>query len=178
VSHDSLDVVTISSICTNRHLLFSSHSALRDAQKFAEILDRYEDDFDQALPQYSKERVPEGNALTDIALNLYCFDTGVGVRTMILGLVRSILHYLFPKLVGAGPNEILARSEFTLSQVYQAGNDQGILTKHREINERIRRETFERQTGMIVEKPKSSFRLYAIVGAVLAGGAGTLIAMK
>jgi hypothetical protein len=97
---------------------------------------------------------------------------------MIRGLVRSGLHYLFPKLVGAGPNEILARSEFTLAQVYQAGNDQGILTKHRDINERIRRETFERHAGMIVEKPKSSFRLYAIVAAVLAGGVGILGQMK
>lgn len=129
------------------------------------------------MPRYSEERVPEGNALTDIALNLYCFDTGVGVRTMIRGLFRSGLHYLFPKLVDAGPNEILARADFTLAQVYQAGNDQGILTKHREINDRIRRETFELQTGMIIEKPKSSMGLYAVAAAVLAGGAA-IVALK
>lgn len=153
------------------------NTALRDAQKFVEILDKFDDDLEKALPQYSVERVPEGNALTDIALNLYCFDTGVGVRTMIRGLIRTGLHYLFPKFVDAGPNEILARADYTLAQVYQAGNEQGILTKHREINDRIRRETFERQTGMIVEKAKSSFGFYAAAAAVVVGGAATSLAL-
>lgn len=147
------------------------NTALRDAQKFNELLDQFDDDLDKVLPQYSIERVPEGNALTDIALNLYCFDTGVGTRTMIRGLIRSGLHYLFPKLIDAGPNEILARKDFTLAQVYQAGNDQGILTKHREINERIRRETFERITGMVIEKRRSSIALYAFAAAVVSCGA-------
>lgn len=155
--------------------LLPADTALRDAQKFNELLDRFEDNLEQVLPQYSVERVPEGNALTDIALNLYCFDSSVGVRTMLLGLFRSGMHYLFPKLVEAGPNEILARSEFTLAQVYQAGNDQGILTKHREINDRIRRETFERQTGMVVEKSKSFMGLSAIAAAVFTAGAAVVV---
>jgi hypothetical protein len=61
--------------------------------------------------------------------------------------------------------------------VYQAGNEQGILTKHREINDRIRRETFERQTGMIVENAKSSFGFYAAAVAVVVGGAATSLAL-
>jgi len=145
------------------------NTALRDAQKFNELLDRFDDDLEKVLPQYSTERVPEGNALTDIALNLYCFDTGTGTRTMISSLVRSGLHYFFPKLVSAGPNEILARPEFTLAEVYQAGCEQGILTKHREINERIRLQTFEKETGMVkeIEKPKPiGFMLAAAVAGV------------
>jgi kynurenine 3-monooxygenase len=154
------------------------NTALRDAQKFNELLDKFDDDLEKVLPQYSAERVPEGNSLTDIALNLYCFDTGVGTRTMIKSIIRSGLHYLFPSLVGPGPNEILARSEFTLAQVYQAGNEQGVLTKHREINERIRREVFERQTGMIVEKPKSTRGALCVLAAVTACGAATVFALK
>ena len=154
------------------------NTALRDAQKFNELLDRFDDDLVKVLPQYSVERVPEGNSLTDIALNLYCFDSAVGLRTMIRGLFRSGLHYLLPKLVDAGPNEILAKKEFTLAQVYQAGNEQGILTKHREINERIRRETFERSVGMIVEKPRSSLGFYMFVTTILLGGAAIAYGLK
>jgi kynurenine 3-monooxygenase len=154
------------------------NTALRDAQKFNELLDTFNDDLDKVLPQYSIDRVPEGNALTDVALNLYCFDTKVGMRTMLSGLIRSGLHYLFPSLVDDGPNGILARSKFTLAEVYQAGNEQGVLTKHREVNDRIRREVFERETGMIVEKPTSGVSAVAVVAGVIVCGAAVVFALK
>ncbi|KAL3805401.1 hypothetical protein HJC23_009108 [Cyclotella cryptica] len=146
------------------------NTALRDAQKFNELLDRFNDDLEKVLPQYSIDRVPEGNALTDVALNLYCFDTGVGMRTMLRGLIQSGLHYLFPSLVDDGPNGILARSKFTLAEVYQAGNEQGILTKHREVNDRIRRQVFERETAMIVPKPRTGYSSLSVVAGMVACG--------
>lgn len=149
------------------------NTALRDAQKFNELLDKFDDDLEKVLPQYSKDRVPEGNALTDLALNLYCFDTSVTMRSMIKSLVRSGLHYLLPKFVTAEPNLLIGDPKYTLSQVYQLATEQGILSKHRVINDRIRHECFERESGMIVEKEGRGYWGYVtvLVGAAACGAA-------
>jgi len=51
------------------------NTALRDAQIFHEILRENKDDLSLVLPLYSEARVKEGNALSDLAFNLYCLDT-------------------------------------------------------------------------------------------------------
>eukprot|EP00584_Thalassiosira_punctigera_P004381 CAMPEP_0172535582 /NCGR_PEP_ID=MMETSP1067-20121228/7521_1 /TAXON_ID=265564 ORGANISM="Thalassiosira punctigera, Strain Tpunct2005C2" /NCGR_SAMPLE_ID=MMETSP1067 /ASSEMBLY_ACC=CAM_ASM_000444 /LENGTH=505 /DNA_ID=CAMNT_0013320519 /DNA_START=181 /DNA_END=1698 /DNA_ORIENTATION=- len=129
------------------------NTALRDAQKFNELLDKFQDDLDEVLPQYSKDRVPEGNSLTDIALNTYCFDAKVGLRTMLSTMARTGLNKLLPFLVAKDYGMLIGRPEHTLADIYQMATEQGVLRKHRAINQRIRHEYFERETGMIKEKP-------------------------
>jgi kynurenine 3-monooxygenase len=132
------------------------NTALRDAQKFNDLLDLYHDDLTKVLPQYSKERVPEGNALTHLALNLYCFDMKVQMQTVFKSLVRSGLNYLFPSFVNPDPNAIIGLPHVSLSEVYDMAMEQGNIAKHREINLRIRQEFFEKEVGMVKEKEKSS----------------------
>ena len=67
------------------------NTALRDAQKFNELLDKFDDNLDEALTQYSIDRVPEGSSLTSLALNLYCFDTNVQMKSIVKGIVRSAI---------------------------------------------------------------------------------------
>ncbi|KAL3770447.1 hypothetical protein ACHAWU_009998 [Discostella pseudostelligera] len=132
------------------------NTALRDAQKFNDLLDLYHDDLTKVLPQYSKERVPEGNALTHLALNLYCFDMKVQMQTVFKSLVRSGLNYLFPSFVNPDPNAIIGLPHVSLSEVYDMAMEQGNVAKHREINLRIRQEFFEKEVGMVKEKSSSS----------------------
>ena len=147
------------------------NTALRDAQKFNELLDKFHDDLEQALTQYSKDRVPEGNALTDLALHMYCFDIKVQMKTIISSAVRTALHRLFPSLVSNSAGNLLGRPQHTLSEVYQLATEQGIIPKHRAINDKIRQEFFERETGMIVAKPQSSnFLKYVIIVGIVACG--------
>lgn len=142
------------------------NTALRDAQKFNELLDKFEDDMEKVLPQFSKDRVPEGNALTDIALNLYCFDQKVGMKSMVGTAIRTGLHYFFPSLVEADSGTLIGRPDYTLSDIYDMATRQGALVKHRDINQRIRREHFEMEAGMIkVERSGSSVMKYALVAA-------------
>ena len=154
------------------------NTALRDAQKFNELLDKFDDDLEKVLPQYSTDRVPEGNALSDLALHLYCFDSSVSLRTMLRGIVRTQFHRMFPSWIKDQPNGILGGTKsFTLSDVYQAATEQGIMSKHRAINDRIRQEFFEHRTGMIPEKPKSTPLLkYAAFAGIAA--CVTAISMK
>eukprot|EP00986_Skeletonema_menzelii_P010744 scaffold5364_cov156-Skeletonema_menzelii.AAC.7 len=149
------------------------NTALRDAQKLYELLDKYDDDLDEVLPEYSRIRVPEGNALSDLAMHLYCFDTKVGARTMVKGLIRGGLNKLFPRFIDPDCQAYIGQTGYSLADVYQKATEQGILSTHRATNERIRQEYFERQTGMIVDKPKSSmwkFFTLAISVAVAACG--------
>ena len=136
------------------------NTALRDAQKFNELLDKYEDDLTKVLPQYSKERVPEGNALTHLALNLYCFDMKVQMQSVVKGIVRSGLNYLFPSYVNPDPNAIIGLPNYSLSEVYDMAMKQGVIAKHREINLRIRQEHFEKEVGMVKEKEKSGTSMW------------------
>lgn len=153
------------------------NTALRDAQKLYELLGEFEDDLDKVLPEYSRIRVPEGNALTDLALHLYCFDTKVGARTMVKGLIRGGLNKLFPRLVDPDCQVYIGRTGYSLADVYQKATEQGILSTHRAVNDRIRREFFERNTGMIVEKPKSSmWKFFTLAISAVVAGCG--IAMK
>ena len=148
------------------------NTALRDAQKLYELLEMHNDDWDKVIPEYSKIRVPEGNALTDLALHLYCFDTKLGARTMIKSLIRSGLNKLFPWLVDPDCQAYIGQSGYNLADVYQKALEQGILSTHRATNDRIRQEFFERQTGMIKEKSRSSsmFKYSLLFAAVAAVG--------
>lgn len=152
------------------------NTALRDAQKLYELLDKYEDDMDQVLPEFSRTRVPEGNALSDLAMHLYCFDTTIGTKTILKSLVRGGLNKLFPRLVEPDCQAYIGQSGYALADVYQKATEQGILSTHRATNERIRQEFFERETGMIVDKPKSSGWKYSLVISAVVATCG--IAMK
>ncbi|KAL3794837.1 hypothetical protein ACHAW5_004359 [Stephanodiscus triporus] len=147
------------------------NTALRDAQKFLELLEEYDDNLDAVLPRYSVDRVPEGNALTNLAMNLFCFNTRVYMKTLVKSIVRSGLNYIFPKFVDPDPNALLGRPEHTLSYVYNMAVDQGIIVRHREINMRIRQEFFERRTGMVTIKEKKnslvSLAMYVALAAIV-----------
>ena len=88
---------------TSHSIVMNMNTALQDAQKFNELLDEFEDDLDKALPQYSIDRVLEGNALPNLAFNLYCFDTKVKIRSILKMVIQSGLHYIFPTLVSPDP---------------------------------------------------------------------------
>ena len=144
------------------------NTALRDAQKFDELLDKYDDCLEKVLPQFSEDRVKEGNALSDLAFHLYCMDTKEQFKETIHMLVRGFFHKLMPKLVNPHPQMVIGSPKWTLASVYQLASDQGIISKHRSINDRIRQEYFELETGMLTRKP-SSFPTWtaAIVVAAL-----------
>jgi kynurenine 3-monooxygenase len=153
------------------------NTALRDAQKFYELLVAFDDDLDQVLPEYSNIRVREGNALSDLALHLYCFDTRTQLVETLHQVVRTTLHGWFgPRLVDPHPQALIGNPKYSLAELYQRASDQGIIQRHRAINDRIRQQHFELSTGMLSRKPKSSpigiftglLLIVALLGAVTA----------
>ncbi|VEU39693.1 unnamed protein product [Pseudo-nitzschia multistriata] len=125
------------------------NTALRDAQIFSEILEETQDDFEKALPAFSEARVKEGNALSDLAMHLYCMDKKHQFIETIHLVVRSFLYSKFPTLIAEHPQTMVGRRGIALSDVYTQAVKLGVMGKHRAINDRIRMDYFERKTGMV-----------------------------
>jgi len=144
------------------------NTALRDAQIFSEILEETKDDFEQALPAFSKARVKEGNALSDLAFYLSCVDTRQQIFETLHTMIRTFFFLKFPWFVEEHPQTMIGRRGIPLSEVYDQAVKLGILDKHRSINDRIRQRDFEQKTGMVTTPRGSGFFKIATVGAVLA----------
>lgn len=149
------------------------NTALRDAQIFSEILEECQDDFEKALPAFSKARVKEGNSLSDLAYNLYCLDTKHQMIEVLHSMIRSFFFLKFPFWVNEHPQTMIGRRGVALSEVYDQAVKTGIMDKHRAINNSIRQHAFEEATGMVTT-PRSNGRLWkmALAGAVLAIAVG------
>jgi FAD binding domain len=152
-----LGIVLMGDAChaTSPSIGMGMNTSLRDAQTFYQLLKEHNDDFNIVLPKYSQLRVKEGNSLSDLALHLYCFDTTAQIIETIHTIARSFLHKLFPSLVGDHPANLIGLAGYDLSDCYEHAVNCGIINKHRRINDKMRRDYFERECGMI-KKPKSS----------------------
>jgi kynurenine 3-monooxygenase len=147
------------------------NTALRDAQKFNELLEKFDDDLELALPQFSKDRVKEGNSLTDLAYYLYCFDTRHQLLETLHMLVRGFLSTMIPSFVSKHPQMLIGNPKWKLAEIYQLAFDQGIIQKHRKINDGIRQSFFETETGMLTRKPRSLVSSFVAFGVVIVAGA-------
>ena len=93
----------------------------------------------------------------------------------VLGFViRSTASKWLP-FVPVPPELSLSSPACTLSEVYDKMSRMGILTKHRAINERLRREYFEIQTGMVAPPNPSSTSSVWWVGVVGMGAASCVL---
>jgi len=125
------------------------NTALRDAQVFNEVMKEHGDDLNKALPAFSKERVKEGNALSDLAFHLYCLEQKHQMIETLHMIIRTKLSSMFPSLVDEHAQVMIGRRGVPLSEVYETAVKQGVIKKHRSINDRVRMDYFEKETGML-----------------------------
>ena len=128
------------------------NTALSDASALNRILDECNDDWDVVLPAFSKERVKEGRALTDLAYNLFSHSQSQQIKLILASLIRSKLSKIFP-FIWNDPQYYLGQGE-KLSVVYDMATKIGIIPSVRYTNDCIRQEFFEKQVGMVTEEPK------------------------
>jgi len=145
------------------------NTALRDAQIFSELLEEHDNDFEKVLPAFSKDRVKEGNALSDLAFHLSCLDKTTGLLAIIHQVIRTSLWSKFPRYITEHPFTMIGVRGVPLSDVYDRAVQLGIMNKHRRINDRIRMDYFEQQTGMVKTPPgRSMLSIVVILGAIIA----------
>jgi kynurenine 3-monooxygenase len=130
------------------------NTALGDASALNHILDECNDDWDAVLPAFSKERVKEGRALTDLAYYLYSHSQSQQIKLTLAQMVRTKLCKIFPFILN-DPQYYLGQGE-KLSVVYDKATKLGIIQQVRYTNDCIRQEFFEKQIGMVTEGSKRS----------------------
>ena len=115
------------------------NTALADAAVLDELLDKYNDDLDVVLPAFSKERVKEGNALTDLSFHSYSLSGPTQIAILIRQNVRRWLNGMFPAwLVEPEPMNEIYRG-MKLSVAYDKMMKLGYLKKVRRVNDEIMR---------------------------------------
>jgi kynurenine 3-monooxygenase len=146
------------------------NTALADAAVLDELLDEYNDDLDAVLPVFSKERVKEGNALTDLSFYTFSLSWPTQIAILIRQNVRRWLNGVFPAWL-VEPEPMIEISRGTkLSVAYDKMMKLGYMKKVRHVNDEIMQYHFEKMTGMIIEEPiplwRSSFHALLLIGAI------------
>merc|ERR1712038_1291901 len=138
------------------------NTALADAAEFDKMLDMHDDDLAAALETFSKERVKEGNALTDLSFYTLSMNPLQQMSFMIRNIVRAKAHKLFPRLVSPYPMDEIPKG-MKLSEAYDKMCDLGIIQAARKTNDTIMRDHFEKTCGMRTSTTNSSLSTSAIV---------------
>jgi len=144
------------------------NTALGDAEVLGRLLEELDDDLEAILPEFSKERVKEGNALTELSFNMMPLSKALLVKRLISVTIRTFFHRHFPSVVAKDPASMVTTK---LSVVYERAVRMGFLGRHRIDNERLMRNHFEITTGMVTSRAKKHEYLFFILPAVVVGGA-------
>ena len=131
------------------------NQALVDAVVLNDLLDKYEEDLDEVLPAFSKERVKEGNAMTDLSFHTFSLSASMQFEIVVRQSIQRFLNRIFPWFVDQDPIFAISGG-MKLSEAYDRVSKQGYFHRSRRINDDIMRNHFERESGMIREKPKVS----------------------
>jgi len=150
------------------------NTALADAAALDGMLDEHKDDWTKVLPQFSKERVKEGNALTDLSFYTFSLSPRQQVALMTRQSVRRTLNRLLPWLIEPDPMTEVSRG-MKLSEAYHLMSKYGVIRKVRAVNDDIMRDHFEKTNGMVREEISGSvakkmvlFCLPVVVGYAVA----------
>jgi len=77
------------------------NTALADAAALDEILDKHKDNWEEkVLPEFSRQRVKEGNALTDLSFHTFSLDPLMTMEIMLRQQSRRFFNKFFSFLVG------------------------------------------------------------------------------
>jgi len=129
------------------------NTALADACVLNELFDKYNDNIDQVLPEFSNLRVKEGNALTDLSFYTFSLSPWQQLSLLIRQNVRDYFHKKLPWLVDPYPMSEIPKG-MKLSVAYDKMTKLGIISSVRHANDTVMRNYFEKETGMVIEDNK------------------------
>mmetsp|Transcript_16908 Transcript_16908/g.39363 ORF Transcript_16908/g.39363 Transcript_16908/m.39363 type:complete len:926 (+) Transcript_16908:64-2841(+) len=139
------------------------NTALADARVLNDLLDLYNDDLSAVLPAFSRMRVKEGHALTDLSAYQFSMDAWQQ-KTIMLG---DIWGTIAGKLTGTSRNPLQEVPKGAmLSAVY--ADVRARASAVRATNEGIIRSYFERRVGLLRPRPAGGAPLLMFCGFVVA----------
>ena len=134
---------------------------LEDAVVLNDLLDLYKDNWDLALPAFSKERVKEGNALTDLS-----FHT-MHIEMVIRQSIRHLLNQCFPTwLVDIEPKTIVSQG-MKLSEAFERTSKRAYIGRSRQMKNDMKCAHFEKKSGMAQNQPNADKHRSPVVNKVM-----------
>ena len=128
------------------------NTALEDALVLDQLLDKFNDDWDLVLPEFSKVRVKEGNALTDLSFHTFSLSLKLQFEILARQNARALLNKIFPEwLVEKEPIRRIGLENKKLSWAYNKVTKYGYLPKSRKINQDLKLQYFEKQIGLVYD---------------------------
>jgi kynurenine 3-monooxygenase len=158
IYHDSKRMILLmgdAAHATSPQIGQGMNTALADAAALDKMLDSHKDDLAAALETFSKERVKEGNALTDLSFHTFSLSSSRQLSMMIGQNIRRKLNRMLPMFFPMDPMDEVDRGG-KLSTAYDKMNKLGIIKKTRAINDTIIREHFEQSCGMTTPSKAST----------------------
>jgi kynurenine 3-monooxygenase len=95
------------------------NAALQDAQAFAQLLEQYQDDWSQALPAFTAQRLPEAHALQELAEYSFPRTRLMRWEFLLRLVVGQKLGHWCPHLSKPLPIKLLTDEEMPYSEVLQ-----------------------------------------------------------
>jgi len=129
------------------------NTALADAHVLNELLEQYHDNIEYVLPEFSKLRVKEGNALTDLSFYTFSLSPWQQLSLLMRQNMRDFFHRKLPWLVESHPMSEIPKG-MKLSVAYDKMKKLGVMSSVRHVNDAIMRDHFEKETGMVIEEKK------------------------
>jgi 2-polyprenyl-6-methoxyphenol hydroxylase-like FAD-dependent oxidoreductase len=165
IYHDSKRMILLmgdAAHATSPQIGQGMNTALADAAAFDGMLDSHKDNLSAALETFSKERVKEGNALTDLSFYTFSLSPGQQIRRMIDTTIRQSLHRALPTFFDPDPMDEVSRGG-KLSVAYDKMSKLGIIQSIRATNDTMMREHFEKTCGMRVSSSSTSMFSVSLV---------------
>ena len=147
---------------TSPTLGMGMNTALEDSSVFMRLLDEFNHNWMIMMPEFSKERVKIGHALTDISFYSHSFCPRQSARMQITGFIRSKLSRWTGGLVMGDPLDKIGLQGYSLADAYEDLLKLKRIQPIKEKNDRIIRAHFEKSTGMIKQAPTTPTWLKAL----------------
>merc|ERR1712125_179587 len=111
IYHDSKRMILLmgdAAHATSPQIGQGMNTALADAAAFDRMLDQHKDNVTVAIEEFSKERVKEGNALTDLSFYSIAFSNALQLELMVKQAIRRKLNIYFPAFFDKDPLDAVA----------------------------------------------------------------------
>lgn len=95
------------------------NSSLEDIQLINQLLDQYQDDWSQVLPQFSQQRVPEAHALKDLSDYSFPRSKSLVIEFFLRLTLGRKLHQCFPQWFKPFVFDLVLDSDLSYAEVLQ-----------------------------------------------------------
>ncbi|MEL6930486.1 MAG: FAD-dependent monooxygenase, partial [Cyanobacteria bacterium J06600_6] len=105
------------------------NSALEDVMVLDDLLDKYNDNWQEVLPQYSQSRIVDAHAVRELADHALPLTKGMFILFMIKLTINRTLHRIFPQTFPLPFFDLIPDTTIAYSEIYRSAKNWITLVK-------------------------------------------------